>query len=134
MCADPAARVVWVVAVTLSLSLYACGRSSPDHSTSATLPRAVAVKPVIAQPVRTGATTASMAPTTHPAESNHAPPPPWLAELLTDPDPQVRLQGLEAWGQHPGETLDAVTYALVDPDESVRERAQALFEEALARR
>jgi hypothetical protein len=50
------------------------------------------------------------------------------------PIPQVRLQWLEAWAQHPGETLDVVTYALVDSDESVRDRAQVLFEQALARR
>ena len=55
-------------------------------------------------------------------------------ELLSSPDFQVRLQGLEAWAQHPGTTLDAVTYALVDPEESVRARAQEVFEEELARR
>jgi hypothetical protein len=68
------------------------------------------------------------------SESTQAPQPPWLAELLNDPDPQVRLQGLEAWKRHPGETLDVVTYALVDPDESVRARAQELFEQELTRR
>jgi hypothetical protein len=71
---------------------------------------------------------------THHIESTEASVPPWLAELLKDPDPQVRLQGLDAWERHPGEALDAVTYALVDPDESVRDRAQPLFEEALVRR
>jgi hypothetical protein len=70
---------------------------------------------------------------TQPAEPNHASPSPWLAELLDDPDPQVRLQGLDAWERCPDETLDAVTYALVDADESVRERSQALFEQTLAR-
>ena len=71
---------------------------------------------------------------TQPAESDRAPTPPRLAELLNDPDPQVRLLGLDAWSRHPTETLDVVSHALVDPDESVRERAQALFEEALAPR
>ena len=70
---------------------------------------------------------------TQPAESDWVSPP-WLAELLNSPDPQVRIQGLEAWAQRPGETLDPVTYALVDPDESVRVRAQEVFEEELARR
>ena len=61
-------------------------------------------------------------------------PPPWLAEMLHSTDPNVRVQGLDAWARHPGTSLDPVTYALVDPDESVRARAQALFDEALAQR
>jgi HEAT repeat protein len=61
-------------------------------------------------------------------------PPPWLAELLHAPDPSVRIQALDAWARHPGASLDPVTYALVDQDQSVRERAQEVLEEALARR
>jgi hypothetical protein len=61
-------------------------------------------------------------------------PQPWLAELLHSPDPNVRVQGLDAWARQPTTSLDPLTYALVDPDETVRARAQALFEEALARR
>jgi hypothetical protein len=49
-------------------------------------------------------------------------------------EPVIRLYALEAWALDPGERLDPVTYALVDPDESVRARAQELLEEALARR
>ncbi|HEY2920959.1 MAG TPA: HEAT repeat domain-containing protein [Candidatus Binatia bacterium] len=66
----------------------------------------------------------------------HAPPqePAWLAEARNDPDPRVRLNAIETWARNPGESLDPVTHALVDPDESVRARAQELFEEALARR
>lgn len=134
MSANPAARVVWVVAVTLGLSLYACGRPSPYHSASATPPRALVVKPVIAQAVPASAAKASIASVAPDSESTQASPPPWLAELLNDPDPQVRLQALDAWKRHPGETLDAVTYALVDPDESVRDRAQELLEAAVGRR
>jgi hypothetical protein len=132
MSANAASRIVWAVAVTLGLG--ACGRSAPDQAASATPARAVAVKPVIAQPVPTRAAKASIASVTQDSESTRAAPSPWLAELLNDPDPQVRLQGLDAWKRHPGETLDAVTYALVDPDESVRARAQELFERELARR
>ena len=55
-----------------------------------------------------------------------------MPEALRDPDPGARIRGLEAWARQPGETLDPVTYALVDPDESVRARAQELLEEALA--
>ena len=53
--------------------------------------------------------------------------------LHADPDPAIRLYALEAWALHPGSTLDPVTYALVDADESVRARAQEVFEEVLAR-
>jgi len=56
-----------------------------------------------------------------------------LADAGTDPDPEARLTALEAWARDPGESLDPVTSALVDPDERVRARAQELFEEALAR-
>ena len=61
-------------------------------------------------------------------------PPPWLDELLHAPDPNVRIQALDAWAQHPGPSLDPVTYVLVDPDEPVRARAQDVLEQALARR
>jgi hypothetical protein len=62
------------------------------------------------------------------------PDPAWLAAAREDPDPNVRMHALEAWAQHPGESLDPATYALVDPDETVRARAQELVEETLARR
>jgi len=54
--------------------------------------------------------------------------------VLNDPDPSVRIRALETWAQHPGEDLNPATYALVDPDESVRTRAQELLEAVLARR
>jgi len=65
------------------------------------------------------------------ADSDTAPMP---SGLHVHPDPAIRLYALEAWALHPGPTLDPVTYALVDPDESVRARAQELFEEMLSRR
>jgi HEAT repeat protein len=57
-----------------------------------------------------------------------------LAEALSSPDSRVRIRALETWAQHPGEDLNPVTYALVDPDESVRARAQEVLEAVLARR
>jgi hypothetical protein len=54
-------------------------------------------------------------------------------DALADSDPGVRIRNLETWAQEPGATLDPATYALVDPDESVRARAQALLEDVLAR-
>jgi hypothetical protein len=58
--------------------------------------------------------------------------PAWLVEARDDPDPTVRLQAIELWANDPGENLNPFTYALVDPDESVRARAEELFEAALA--
>jgi hypothetical protein len=45
----------------------------------------------------------------------------------------ARLQALEFWAQQPGDALDPVTLALVDEDESVRTRAQELWEQQLTR-
>ena len=56
------------------------------------------------------------------------------ARITLDNGPEFRSQALDAWAQHPGVSLDPVTYALVDPDESVRARAQELLEHELARR
>ena len=61
-------------------------------------------------------------------------PPPWLGELLHAPDPNVRIQALDAWARQPRASLDGLTYALVDSDESVRGRAQEVLEQELARR
>jgi hypothetical protein len=58
----------------------------------------------------------------------------WQDAAREDPDPRVRLHAIETWSQKPGDTLDPVTHAMVDPDETVRARAQQLFEEALARK
>jgi hypothetical protein len=44
------------------------------------------------------------------------------------------MGALEAWARQPGESLDSLTHALVDPDESVRARAQELLDQALASR
>jgi hypothetical protein len=57
----------------------------------------------------------------------------WFAEVREHPDVTVRLQALELWAQQPGDALDPVTYALVDGDESVRARAQELWEQQLTR-
>lgn len=58
-----------------------------------------------------------------------------VAPSATPPlDVTSRLVALERWAQDPRAPLDVVTTAMVDPDESVRERAQQLFEEALAMR
>ena len=56
----------------------------------------------------------------------------WLAELGAHPDATVRLQALELWAQQPGDALDPEFYAFLDDeDESVRARAEALWEQQL---
>lgn len=57
----------------------------------------------------------------------------WYATVRESPDVTVRLQALEQWAQQPNEHLDPVTYALVDEDETVRARAQTLYEQQLVR-
>jgi hypothetical protein len=55
-------------------------------------------------------------------------PPEWAA-VLQHPDPVVRIQALQRWAEQDTPTvLNPLTQALVDPDESVRTRAQALVE------
>lgn len=45
----------------------------------------------------------------------------------------MRIQTLEQWAQQrQGDSVDPLTYALVDPDEQVRARAQELWERVLA--
>lgn len=59
---------------------------------------------------------------------------PWPPAEMLDPDPRMRRFALEHWARSPTESLDMVAEALVDPEESIRERAEQVFEEALARR
>jgi hypothetical protein len=53
----------------------------------------------------------------------------WYGEMRESPDVTTRLQALEFWAQQRGEALDPVSLALVDEDESVRTRAQELWEQ-----
>jgi hypothetical protein len=53
---------------------------------------------------------------------------------MQDPDPRLRRFALEQWAREPTESLDVAAAALVDPEESIRERAEQIFEDALARR
>ena len=59
----------------------------------------------------------------------------WLsAEAFNGSQSEARRQMLDAWAQHTGSSLDPLTYALVDPEESLRTRAEQLFEYELLRR
>lgn len=108
-----------------------CARAIPEPS-HRTATRAA---PVVARaPERLAQATAAPAFRYGERAQTQAPDPAWLAAAREDPDPNVRMHALEAWAQHPGESLDPVTYALVDADEAVRNRAQELFEQELAQR
>jgi hypothetical protein len=50
---------------------------------------------------------------------------------MQHPDPRVRRFALEQWARNPTPSLDLVTAAMVDEEETIRERAEGLFNEAL---
>jgi hypothetical protein len=136
---------IGLLSVVIVVSLLGCGKSSPDRSDRGS-------SPVLGGEDRFLASGLTGLHSSKPSEKLFVPlsslpsatrdneqyqteeMPAWLANALDDPDPRMRIQALEAWAKHPGETLDPLTFALVDPDEAVRGRAQELLEEALARR
>jgi hypothetical protein len=134
-------RSLWFVPFAAAIVLQGCDKSPPVTSGhSARESTSVGVAQTESRASRLSATR-SETPATRsivvdaPREpSQDDPLPPWLAELFHDPNPNVRLQGLDAWARRPTTSLDPVTYALVDPDESVRARAQEILEQELARR
>jgi hypothetical protein len=121
-----------IVALVAAAALCACGRSSADKVESPTATKQADLSKQASSPARTlRVETRLAAPSSAATQWDMEA---WLAAAREDPDPNVRRHALETWAQHPGESLDPVTYALVDPDETVRARAQELVEEALARR
>jgi hypothetical protein len=121
------AACFWLLGLLAMVSLPGCGRSSPDSSDRGSPPQALAAHKELANRA------AITRPTHTDSESPSEEEPACLVARREDPDPQVRLNALETWARNPGNSLDPITYALVDPDEQVRARAQELFEEALAR-
>jgi hypothetical protein len=116
------------LAAAIVAGLAGCGKSSPTSS-----PAQNDLETSSSQ----ASSSASANPKFTPAKSaapNQTDSPVWLDAAREDPDPRVRLHAIETWAIKPGKSLDPVTYALVDPDETVRARAQELFEEALERR
>jgi hypothetical protein len=134
-------RGLCFAALAITLALQGCGKSSPgslDRPVHAVAARAGAVDPSAPLPIVThrGAITSERYPAAGASLERYATEDsaPWLAELLHAPNANVRVQGLDAWARQPTASLDPVTYALVDPDESVRMRAQEVLEQELARR
>jgi hypothetical protein len=58
----------------------------------------------------------------------------WYTAARDDSDPRARLQIIDAWARQarPDRSLDLLTNALVDPDETVRARAHELMEQVWA--
>lgn len=109
-------NLIVVTAMAALVSLYACGRGSdrlPVEPSDAPSPaHAVPPPPTAAWkmvgPARTEA--------------------PWPSVAMVSDDPRVRRTALEDWARNPTESLDLVTAAMVDPEESIRERAQQIFD------
>ena len=135
------ARGLCFAALAAAPALPGCGKSSSvslDRPAQRVAAHAAVADPRASPPAANHASITgerSPAPAGFPLEHYRTEdPPPWLAELLRAPDPNVRVQGLMAWARQPSASLDPVTYALVDLDEMVRARAQEVLEQELARR
>jgi len=127
-------RGAWIGTMAVALALQSCGKPSPislDRPPQPVELRAVAVDPLASRPEAClGQKTServAVATTSPLVQSQAEDPPPWPAELLHAPDPSVPIQALDAWARHRSASLDPLTYALVDPDESVRARAQEVM-------
>jgi HEAT repeat protein len=121
--------VLGLLALTAWVSLLSGWPLASDRSSAAKSAQPVAVEKTF----RPSSTSAGGHTTLY-AGRTETELPTQLTEALSNPDPRVRIRALETWAQHPGDKLDPVMYALVDPDESVRARAQELLEAVLARR
>jgi HEAT repeat protein len=130
-------RSLCYAAIGAALSLQGCGKptlSSSDREVRAAAGRAAAADAPV-EPRRSSENSKTLPVASSQIEQRQSDdPPPWLDELLHAPDPNVRIQALDAWARQPTASLDPVTYALVDPDESVRARAQEWLERELVRR
>ena len=120
--------------IALALNLPGCGPPPTAVSDRASSPQVV-MTPSSATSSRHASANASVATSLGtPSDQADAAEADWLAAAREDTDPSVRRHALELWAQRPSESLDPVTYALVDADESVRARAQELLEKELVRR
>ncbi len=114
-----------IVATLAAAALCGCGRADPNPQPK---PAAQRVEPTVVA-ARAAVTAAADQPG-QPAEAAA----PWPPAAMQDPDPRMRRFALEQWAREPTESLDLVTAAMVDPDESIRERAEQVLEQVLAQR
>ena len=116
-----------LVVVTASLLVAPSVIDDVAESTSVVIAEAPSVPVVVAAPSETSP--APHDPTARMAEAIAT-----YAALRDDGNPKPRLALLDAWHRQarPDDGVDLYAHALVDPDESVRERAQFLFDRAIA--
>src|SRR3990172_4093840 len=116
-----------LLALAVWVSLASGWRSPSDRSSAGKPVQTVAVE----KPSRSPSTPVGghVTPYAGSAESDlpHGP-----AAARNSSGPRVRIDAIETWAQRRGDKLDPATYALVDPDESVRARAEELWEHLLA--
>jgi hypothetical protein len=120
-------RVPWFLLLAL-VGLAACGQAPAERSagSSSTGTHALTGR---AEAAQKGGPRSAAVGQEHDAPATDVAA--WLQAAREDPHPGGRLHALETWAQGPRDTLDPVTYALVDPDEAVRARAQELLDETL---
>jgi hypothetical protein len=144
-----------ILALALLVGLAACGSPAPDGPWSGST-SAARQAPTPASPLGPPETAAERRSPDAPRATSPAPaaapadPPPsdaqppaeqaqqearerWFAEARENPDATIRLQALEVWAQQPGDDIEPVLEALGDEDEAVQARAEALWEQQLAR-
>ena len=117
-----------LVVAALTSILVGCGKSSPNSSQEGSELK----KPALQGSLNT--LPDQKLPSVKIPAQDQTETPAWLEAARDEPDARVRLHAIETWAVKPGNTFDPVTHALIDPDETVRARAQQLFEEALARK
>ncbi len=115
-------------APSVCAELYACTEADGRPRYTDIEPGTKACRRVSALPMGAERTAARTAPAETPAVDLAA-----LSAAREDPDPGARLRSLEEWARGPRDSLDPLTHALVDPDETVRARAQELLEQAWQR-
>ena len=120
-----------LIAVAVA-ALTGCGNPTPDIPRQATSTPTHVKEPVTAPTSRSHVTSTTWYDQQAQTDLFLA----WYAAARDDPNPKPRLQLIEGWARQarPDSNLDLLTNALVDPDETVRARAQELMEQELARR
>ena len=124
-------RPRWLPAAVVAMALLGCGKATESVTDQTKRPSVQPQGSVAASSPRPEASTRTQDPDQR-TEVALA----WYVAMRDDPDPSIRLRLVEAWAQQalPEDRMNLLTHALVDPDESVRARAQELLEQELARR
>jgi len=128
----PSCREAATLCIVLGVLTAPLGCGDPAATTRAPAPRAPAVsRPLPGRQIESpsGASPNAWFPRDAAPPSE---PIATLALIVDEPDSLTRRVALEALARDWG-ALDGIAAAMVDPDESIRERAQELFDAALER-